>query len=155
MTRMIQKGSNFNTNLLFFKHDVMKNLIAIFILCICSGCLDTDKINVPDQIRSKFTSLHPEAGFADWTMEEGNYEASFVENNTKTSILLSPTGDLIQTENEMPADQLPQSVKDYVSYQLGGKKIDEAAIIVDAKGVTTYEVQVNKRDYFFDNEGKF
>ena len=50
---------------------------------------------------------------------------------------------------------LPQAIANYVVQNFPGKKIKEAAKIVNAAGLVTYEAEVGKDDYIFDSTGNF
>ena len=50
---------------------------------------------------------------------------------------------------------LPASVRDYVTKHHTGKKIKEAAEIVNAHGKKTYEAEVGGKDLIFDEKGQF
>lgn len=127
--------------------------MAICILMACSQ--PGEKVNVPEAVKTKFNSIYPNAGTTDWEMEDGKYEATFKVENTETSVLLSAEGNVLQTETEMDITLLPQSIKDYVSTQLAGKEISSAAKIVDANGKISFEAEVDKTDYLFDENGQY
>jgi hypothetical protein len=46
-------------------------------------------------------------------------------------------------------------VRAYIAKHHAGKKIKEAAEIVDAKGKKTYEAEVGGKDLIFDEKGQF
>lgn len=114
-----------------------------------------EKINIPEAVKAKFTSMYPKAEHAEWEMEDGNYEASFKENKMETSVILSPDGNVVETESSIDATMLPQPINDYVTAQLGGKKISSAAKIVNATGLVSYEAEIDGTDYLFDANGQF
>lgn len=118
-------------------------------LCCMYGCSQ-----VPEVVKSKFAKMYPNSGNAKWEMEDGLYEGMFNENNLETAVIFSRDGNLIQTENEMDVNALPQSIKDHVASKLGGKKITSAAKIIRADGTMSFEAEVNKVDYVFDGNGK-
>ena len=72
----------------------------------------------------------------------------------EVSVVLSPDGNIIQTEKELDLALLPQPVKDYVATQLGGKQITSANLI-DSNGQISYEAEVDKKDFLFDGNGQF
>lgn len=63
-----------------------------------------------------------------------------------------------QTRTELQAEELQKPVLDYISKNFQGYSIDKV-FKVDAKGVITYDVCVNKdkthEKLFFDKDGKF
>lgn len=134
----------------------MKTLFIFAMSLMCTyGFSQNAKVIVPDAVKTKFNALYPNAGKTDWEVEDGVYEASFKENNMETSVVLVADGSLAQTENEIKAEQLPSSVREYLAAHLSGKKITSVEKITSAKGVITYEVDVNNGDYLFDNNGHF
>ena len=110
---------------------------------------------VPAAVKAKFTSLYPGVKAEKWEKENGNYEVKFHDKKTEMSILVDASGALMETETRIEVSALPKSVTDYVAKNKPGKKIKEAAKIVDAKGVMTYEAEVEKMDMLFDKDGKF
>jgi len=71
------------------------------------------------------------------------------------SLLLDASGNVLETETEIPVSELPRTITDYVAKNKPGKKIKEASRILDAKGVTTFEAEVDKVDLVFDKDGTF
>jgi hypothetical protein len=110
---------------------------------------------VPAPVKAKFASLYAGVKAEKWEKENGNYEVKFHQNKTEMSILVDASGALLETETSIEVSALPKSVSEYVTKNKAGKKIKEASKIVDAKGVTTYEAEVEKMDLIFDKDGKF
>ncbi|MFZ1676290.1 MAG: PepSY-like domain-containing protein [Saprospiraceae bacterium] len=136
----------------------MKFILAslAFLLLSIVSCKPAEvKINVPDAVMAKFTAMYPKADHAEWEMEDGNYEASFKEEKMETSVIISPDGNVVETETSVDAAMLPQPIHEYVTSQLGGKKISSAEKIVSATGMVSYEVKVGETDYLFDASGQF
>jgi len=111
--------------------------------------------DVPSAVKTKFTSMYPNAGSTKWEMENGNYEAEFKNNSTETSAIFEPNGNYVQTEVEIPVSSLPAGVSDYVSKTLKSKNIKEAAQITSANDTVTYEAEIGNEDYLFDANGNF
>ncbi|MEP6795236.1 MAG: PepSY-like domain-containing protein [Saprospiraceae bacterium] len=129
--------------------------LAFLMFTMMSCKSSEEKINVPDAVKAKFMAMYPKADHAEWEMENGNYEASFKEEKMETSVIISPDGNVLETETSIDASMLPQPVNDYVASQLGGKKISSAEKIVSATGMVSYEVEVGEIDYKFDSNGQF
>jgi hypothetical protein len=127
-----------------------------FLVITMMSCKPTEaKVNVPDAVKAKFATMYPKAEHAEWEMENGNYEASFKEEKMETSVVISPDGNVVETETSVDAAMLPQPIHEYVTSQLGGKKISSAEKIVTATGMVSYEVEVGETDYLFDASGQF
>lgn len=129
--------------------------LAFLMFTMMSCKSSEEKINVPDAVKAKFSSMYPNAEHAEWEMEAGNYEASFKDEKMKASAIISPDGNVIETETSMDASMLPQPIHDYITSQLGGKKVSSAQKIVSATGMVSYEVEVGETDYKFDVNGQF
>lgn len=136
----------------------MKITIIILILLCAAYISNAQKLKesaVPSAVRTAFVSMYPNAKHIKWSMEDGKYEGEFKENSIESSALFEADGAYVQTETEIPASSLPETVKQYVSKNLAGEKIKEAAKITDAKSTVTYEAEVGGTDYIFDANGNF
>ena len=126
-------------------------LVAIsFTIFSCS-----QKVAIPDMVKTKFASLYPDAKNVKWDKEDALFEAGFKTNDIETSVVFDAAGTVTETEIAIEASALPAAITEYVSKNLAGKKIDEAAKIVDASGKVTYEAEVDGADYIFDETGNF
>ncbi|AUD05387.1 PepSY-like domain-containing protein [Spirosoma pollinicola] len=110
--------------------------------------------SVPAAAKSTFAKLYPSATGPKWDGEDGGYEASFKDKGKTMSLLFDAKGQLKETETDIAVLELPAAVRDYVAKQMPGKKIKEAAIIVDAAGVKKYEAEVGGKDLMFSVDGK-
>lgn len=109
---------------------------------------------VPAVAKATFAKLYPSATGLKWDQEDGGYEASFNEKGKTMSLLFDTKGQLKETETDIAVLELPAVIRDYVAKQMPGKKIKEAAIIVDAAGVKKYEAEVGGKDLMFSADGK-
>ncbi|WP_026262389.1 PepSY-like domain-containing protein [Spirosoma panaciterrae] len=112
-------------------------------------------IDVPAAVKATVAKLYPGAKGVRWEKEDGNYEAGLTHNGKELSLVIDATGNLIETETTIAVSALPASVHAYVAKHHVGKKIKEAAEIVDAKGKKTYEAEVGGKDLIFDEKGQF
>jgi hypothetical protein len=71
----------------------------------------------------------------------------------ETSVVIDLKGNLLETEQEIPVNSLPEPITNYIATAYPGKKIAEAAKITDAKGTVTYEAEVGRKDVIFDANG--
>lgn len=111
--------------------------------------------DVPQPVKDALYKMYPNAKVSEWSLEDGNYEAEFENNDIETSVVLTPTGVHVMTEVEIASSALPQAAQDYVKNNLAGKKIKEAAKLTTADGVVSYEAEVAGIDYLFDANGTF
>ena len=114
---------------------------------------------VPAAAVAAFKAAHPAAREVKWEKEAGNYEASFQQEQGETSLVFLPTGQLLETETEIPVGQLPEAVRAKLARQYGGYKVTEAAkIVAAATGAATYEAEVQngpeEMDLVFDGDGQ-
>ena len=68
-------------------------------------------------------------------------------------------GTLMETETEIATNTLPKAATEYITKNYPGTKVEEAAKIVNSKGVTVYEAEVKKGkeeiELIFDATGNF
>ncbi|MDE3213513.1 MAG: PepSY-like domain-containing protein [Bacteroidota bacterium] len=115
-------------------------------------------ISVPHIVRIALYKNFPESKTYHivWERENGNYEANWGgRDGEANSAQFNPQGDFIEIVKEISSSQLPKSIFPYLKahyhyYRLGG-----LGIVKDAKGITTYEVEVHGKDIIFDQSGKF
>ncbi len=136
----------------------MKIIFASIVLALCCivACSKTEeKVNVPEVVKSKFSTMYPTVTSPKWEMEDGKYEASFSQGKMEASVTMLPDGSLFETEIDIDPMNLPQPARDYVANNLGGKKISSAERITNANGLVSYEAEVDDTDYMFDTIGQF
>ena len=132
----------------------MKHSLILLVFSLCAF-LGFSQVIVPDAIKTKFAELYPMVNVMEWEAQDGFYEATFEEKDLETSVLFSSDGRVVQTETEISAELLPQTITDYVTINLGGKKIVEASKTVRADGRTTFEVEVDDTELLFDEKGNY
>ncbi len=136
----------------------MKNVILISISLVLGFTACGQKVkkeDVPASVTTKFASLYPKVQDAKWSKENVGFEAEFEVNKVEMSANFDASGNLLETETEMNVSELPASIKEYIKTKYNDAKIKEAAKIVDAKNIITYEAEVNDADLIFDAQGKF
>ncbi len=136
----------------------MKKIVFLLAAVASVSFANAQKIqekDVPAPVKAGLQKQFPNAQNIKWEKEKGNYEAGFKVKQADYSVLLGASGNIMETEVPIANDALPASVKEYISKHYPSKKIKEAAKITDAKGVLTYEAEVNGKDLIFDDSGKF
>lgn len=108
----------------------------------------------PAAVKATIARLYPTVKNVKFEKENGDYEAGFKHNGKAMSVVLDAKGTVKETETEIPVNALPAAVRDYVAKQMPGKKIKEAAEIVDANGTKKYEAEVGGKDLMFDTSGR-
>ena len=114
-----------------------------------------DQKDVPSVVQTSFQKQFPGVKNVKWEKEHGNFEAGFKSNGVETSVVINPSGTLIETEKEIKISELPASATAYMTKTYPKQKIKEAAKITNAKGEVTYEAEIKDKDVLFDNKGKF
>lgn len=149
----------------------MKTLILIVVMnfgVFVSYAQDVKEADVPVLVKEAFTKKYPNLK-AEWEKENGNYEAEYegkrMSVNMETgkgkkvevegSVLISPDGTILETEEEIEASALPKVILEYIAKNVPDKKAKEASKITDKDGGVTYEIEVGKEEYFFDTNGAF
>ncbi len=114
------------------------------------------KINVPSAVKTALAKKYPEATKVGWEKENGNYEANWGgKSGEDNSVQFTPSGNFIEIVKAIPVSELPVSTIAYVKHHYKGAKITEAGKVTDAKGKTSYEAEVNRKDIIFDENGSF
>lgn len=115
-----------------------------------------EKITVPAAVKSSLSKKYPEATKVTWEKEKGNYEANWGgKSGEDKSVQFTPSGEFIEIVNAIQVSELPAPVAVYIKQHYKGAKITEAGKVTDAKGKTTFEAEVHKKDIVFDETGKF
>ena len=130
-------------------------LVAFGLVSIAVNAQKVKQADVPAAVKTTFTKTYPSTKVEGWVKEKGNYEAEFDYNKKEMSVLIDPDGNITETETEIAVSELSKTITDYCEKNYAGKKIKEAAKIVDAKGIVTYEAEINKTDVLFDLNGTF
>lgn len=139
----------------------MKKIVLYPVFCftmfvVTAHSQDVKADKVPAPVRSALDKRYPEAKGVQWEKENGNYEANWGgKSGEDNSVQFTPSGDFIEMVKAIPVSQLPPAVLTYIKNHYKGAKITEAGKVTDAKGKTTYEAEVNKKDIIFDEDGNF
>ena len=115
-----------------------------------------EKITVPSAVKTALSKKYPNASKVTWEKEKTNYEANWGgKSGEDNSVQFTPTGEFIEIVNAINVNELPKSVTIYVKQHYKGAKISEAGKVTDATGKISYEVEVNRKDIIFDENGNF
>ena len=131
----------------------MKTILLTSILLSPCMVIYAQKTTIPADIKRDFAKNHPAAANIKWDKEDQGYEASFEENKTGQSILYSASGNILETEIEIPLSALPAAAHAYLDKNYKDKKIKEAARITRQNGTVVYEAEINGKDILFDSNG--
>ena len=140
----------------------MKKLLVLFI-CIAFvigvSAMNQKDEKIPAAAKSGFAAKFPTAEKVKWSVEKpGEFEAEYKLNGVASSVLLDAKGNVIENETEIKESELPQGVKTAIAKDFSGYKLDEIEKAIDAKGVTSFEMEAtkgkNKLEISFDMNGK-
>lgn len=136
----------------------MKTIFMILTLGLGLGAAHAQKVKeakVPGPVKEAFSKQYPSTKVEKWEKDGANYEAEFDVNNVETSAVYDSNGNFIESAVELKTAELPKGVTDYITNNLHGKKIREAAKITDATGRISYKAEVDREDYIFDYDCSF
>ncbi len=133
------------------------------IMVVCIGLVacqsDAQKVSekdVPEMVKGALTKSFGVTK-AKWDKEDNNYEANFKNNGKETSVVFDEAGAILEIEVEIKKSELPAVIMEVIKKEYADYKIEEVAKM-EASGVTTYEVEVEKGeeafDLIFDSTGK-
>lgn len=134
----------------------MKNTVIIFALALGVNYANAQTVKeaeVPEVVKKTQSQNFPKIKVEKWEKEGANFESEFHVNKIETSAIYEANGTLVATETEMKPSELPKEITDYVTKNMAGKKIKEAAKIIDAGGTISYEAEIENVDYIFDPNG--
>ena len=107
--------------------------------------------------RATFKAKFPLVKTNTWEKEGDKYEAGFKQNGITMSALITPAGELVETESDMSPTKLPAAVRATLARDYKACKVTEAAVLVSASGATTYEAEVSQggkhHDVVFNADG--
>lgn len=138
----------------------MQQVLKLTALALAAPALTHAQSLKPAQVpaaKATFKAKFPTVKTNTWEKEGDKFEAGFKLNGNAMSAVITPTGELVETETDMAPGQLPAAVRakltsDYKAYQ-----VSEAATLVAADGTTTYEAEVSKggkkQDVVFNADG--
>lgn len=115
----------------------------------------SQKVDVPSASKSAFEKAHPGASKIKYEKEDGNFEVNFIENGQKMSVIIDAKGHILETELELKASELPQTVLAYMKEHYSSFTIKDGAKIIRADGSINYEAAIKGKDVIFDANGKF
>ena len=139
----------------------MKNLmsLAICMVLVVFAYAQTIKNEAPEAAKAAFAAKYPTAQKVKWSVEKpGEFEVEFTLNKVESSALFDACGKFLESEVEIKEAALPQAVKATLMKDFAGYKLDEIEKSIDAKELTTYEMEAvkgkDKLELSFDVSGK-
>lgn len=139
----------------------MKKLMTLAICMAFVACTYAQKAKdeTPAAAKAAFAAKYPTAQKVKWSVEKpGEFEVEFTLNKVESSALFDAGGKFLESEVEIKEAALPQAVKATLMRDFAGYKLDEIEKSMDAKELTTYEMEAvkgkDKLELSFDASGK-
>jgi hypothetical protein len=88
----------------------------------------------PSKVESAFKEQFPAIEAVKWETSDNNFIAKFKEKNSIVKVFFDSLGNLLESEKEIPIDELPEKVVLYLKTQDDGVKIFKA-----------YKIEKNER----------
>lgn len=136
----------------------MKNIFLLLLLVSFIGTTQAQKCKataVPVQVKDAFHKEYPTHKKCYWGKDSSNYQVSFFTGKAPVAVTYDATGNRIITEKQVPVEELPQGITEYVQKNYPGEIYKNVVQVTDAKGIITYEVQVKNMALEFDAKGNY
>ena len=132
-------------------------LLTAFAFALAAPAQVLKPAQVSAAARATFKAKFPLVKTNTWEKEGDKYEAGFKQNSITMSALITPAGELVETESDMSPAKLPAAVRATLARDYKACKVTEAAVLVSASGATTYEAEVSQggkhHDVVFNADG--
>ena len=136
----------------------MKTIILVFAVILFSFTAFSQESTIPLNVKNSFAKKYPGIKEVKWDKEgKDQFEAGFIQNGIKTSVILDEEGEIEETETQIQFSELPSGIIPYINSNYKDFKISEAAKIVDEDGNVNFEAEISigskKQDLLFDKLG--
>jgi len=128
-------------------------LLASFVIHVNAQKLKPK--DVPQPVLKAFKDSFPNVKKSYWGKDSIHYHVGFFYLKAPGSVTYDITGKRIISEMQMPVEDLPQNIVEYVQTNYPGEVVKEAAQIITGEGMITYEVEIKDFDLIFDTIGNF
>lgn len=125
---------------------------TIFIGVQAQKCKAKD---VPPPVIHAFQKEYPSAKKIYWGKDSINYMVAFHTGKAPVAVTYNAEGKRVITEMQMPVEDLPPVIVDYVQKNYPGEIFKNVVQVTDANGIVSYEVQVKDLALEFDAKGNF
>lgn len=86
--------------------------------------------SVPSPVMQSFTALYPNVKDVAWNYNEPNYEARFKLRNKGMTLMFDESGSVSEIKNEVPAIELPGTVRSFVESNYRGWQLAKSMYVV-------------------------
>lgn len=135
----------------------MKRLMLILALYLQTAKTEAQKCkvkDVPAAVQNAFSTAYPGIKKTYWGKDSGNYHVAFCDGLSPVSVTYNTSGKRIITEMQIPAEDLPQNIMQYLRQHYPSEIFVDVAKLTDSLETETYEVQVKDLSLVFDVSGK-
>ncbi len=108
------------------------------------------KDNVPAAVIETFKAKFSIAEKTDWEMDYDNYQANFVVGSADFSAAFDKDGKWLKTESFIKPSTLPKNIKNFITKNFPGYKVDETEKVETPEKGVTYEMEITKDDLTYD-----
>ena len=110
----------------------------------------------PHHTQDAFKQSHPDANRLVWTMENGNYKATYYDQSKKMRNTIFDANDVVlRNEYELPTSDVPAIIADYYAKSKDGQTAEyRVFMVVDKDGNKSYYTIQNEVVTTFDQDGK-
>ncbi len=133
--------------------------MSVFIIAIaCQFNLNAQKITesaVPTAVKTSYTQMFNNIPVTGWELENGNYEASYMQGGVSSAVLYASDGKLIQLEYAIGLGDMPEAALTYMRTNVPDKKLGDMTRIKTVTGSISYEIETSGGDYLFDTNGNY
>ncbi|MEO8711819.1 MAG: PepSY-like domain-containing protein [Parafilimonas sp.] len=126
--------------------------VAVFIDVEAQKCKAKD---VPSSVMDAFHKDYPNEKKCYWGKDSINYEVAFFNGKAPISVTYDAAGKKLSTEAQMPVEDLPKNITEYVQKNYPGEIFQNVVQITDGEGIISYEVQVKDMALEFDAKGNY
>lgn len=113
--------------------------------------------NVPATAIQTFNQKYPNAESVEWDSEKNGYEVEFTVAGQKMETSFDLTGAWLETESDIEIEALPAAVKEGISTQFFGQKIDDVEQLSTPQWAVAYKIKLEVDDEdikaYFDVNG--
>lgn len=141
----------------------MKTIVTSIIFSFAAFAVQGQNLKesaVPANVVRNFQESFKDVKNVSWEKEKnGNYEAEYIWNNTKSTAVFNAEGVLLGTENNLALSELPKAAADHIARNYAGYTLSEVKQVIAPTGTSHYEAELKKGsselELSFDAAGNF
>ncbi len=136
----------------------MRKLLMLLILfCFFSPAKSQDlrEREVPPPVKKQNKLSFPLAKKIFWYRENGQYIAEFMIEKVMYEACYDRSGNLLKTEKDVLANELPNAIIHYAKNINPGELIEGGQKITDNTGRIRWRIVLKGKEILFDEEGNF